>query len=236
VDNNLEYRKIRSIRRVKKHQTVYNFNVPGYESYVANGFVVHNCENHKISQINPPKNSKVIDPCLLASIAEEKHCQSVTMSYNEPTLSYEYLMELGGYCYVVGLKFAIKTNAFVNRDPWQEVCLVTSAMNIDWKGGSGRFEEVARVNSFVLKDRIKEAYDLGVHIEISLPLFYHKDEVEDQIHMAGEFLSSIDKSIPCHLLRISPSHDKSDFIFDPSCLEVSQNILSKYMDNIYSVI
>ena len=35
--------KIKSIKQVKKKATVYNFHVPKYESYVANGFVTHNC-------------------------------------------------------------------------------------------------------------------------------------------------------------------------------------------------
>ena len=39
----LKYRKIQSIRRVSKPQTVYNFHVPGPQSYLANGIVTHNC-------------------------------------------------------------------------------------------------------------------------------------------------------------------------------------------------
>lgn len=39
----MEYKKISKIRRVKGKQTVYNFHVPGPETYVANGIVTHNC-------------------------------------------------------------------------------------------------------------------------------------------------------------------------------------------------
>lgn len=37
------YQKITSIKRVQTETTGHNFHVPGYESYVANGIVTHNC-------------------------------------------------------------------------------------------------------------------------------------------------------------------------------------------------
>ncbi len=42
-DNILKYKKISCIRKIKKNVKVYNFHVPKYESYLANGIVTHNC-------------------------------------------------------------------------------------------------------------------------------------------------------------------------------------------------
>jgi spore photoproduct lyase len=39
----MKVKKIKSIKRIKEKATVYNFHVPKYESYVANGFITHNC-------------------------------------------------------------------------------------------------------------------------------------------------------------------------------------------------
>jgi|694.fasta_scaffold12037_19 spore photoproduct lyase len=39
----LEFKKISSIKVIKKTTKVYNFHVPKYESYLANGMVTHNC-------------------------------------------------------------------------------------------------------------------------------------------------------------------------------------------------
>ena len=236
MKSNLEFKKIKSIKRLKKKQKVYNFNVPGYESYVANGFVVHNCENHEISQKCPPDKTTVISPSKLVEIAIDKHCKSISMSYNEPILSYEYLIALAEESASNGLQFALKTNAFVNRDPWKEICARTQAMNIDWKGDYDSFKMITRTNNYVLKDRIKEAYDYGVHIEISLPLYSFDTELEDYVHKAGKFLSFVDENIPCHMLRISPSYDYSNFIYNSDEIERAKKILSEYMNNIYIVV
>ena len=236
MDSNLEFKKIKSIKRVKKKQKVYNFNVPNYESYVANGFVVHNCENHKISQTSPTESSQVILPSKLMEIAIEKHCQSVSMSYNEPILSYEYLITIAEESALNRLQFALKTNAFVNRDPWKEICKRTHAMNIDLKAGTKEcFKSMTGCSRYVTRDRIKEAYESGVHLEISIPLYYRDDKIEEEIKIVGEFLSSLDKEIPCHLLSIQPSHEYGNFIFNSENMSRAKNILSNYMNNIYEV-
>lgn len=194
------------------------------------------CENHKISQSFDIKGKSFsIDN--LINMAIEKHCQSISMSYNEPTLSYEFLIDLAEQCERSDLKFLLKTNAFVNEEPWKEICKVTDAMNIDLKAGTTEnFRVITGCSQYIVKDRIKEAYESGVHLEISIPLYYKDDELEDEMKILGEFLSSINKEILCHLLSIQPSYKYSDFIFKSKNMKKAKDILSSYMANIYEVV
>jgi len=194
------------------------------------------CENHKISQVSPIEGSKVWSPDELVVAAIDKHCESITMSYNEPILSYEFILPLADACHDNGIQFALKTNAFINKYPWEQICLRTDAMNIDWKGSDLTFASITKARTFVLKDRIKEAYDNGVHIEISVPLYYSKNEYQEQMDKLGHFLKMINRDIPCHLLRISPSYHYDSFISDPEDIKKAQSILSSYLANIYIVI
>ena len=196
----------------------------------------HFCENSNISQSSPDEKLTVMNPWVLMDIAKQKNCKSISMSYNEPILSYEFLLKLARVCKINGLKFILKTNAFINKEPWENICKATDAMNIDWKGSEEKFKQITGVNYYVLQDRIKEAYDYGVHLEISFPLYYQDDEIEEEINIAGEFLSSIDKEIPCHLLPIQSSYKYGQFIFKQENLDKAKEILSRYMCNIYSVL
>ncbi len=193
------------------------------------------CENHEISQSNNIEGEYVSISDII-KLAKNKKCLSVSMSYNEPTLSYEFLIDLAKKCNQEDLKFILKTNAFINKELWNEICQVTEAVNIDWKGSEDNFKSITGVNSYVLQDRIKEAYEAGVHIEISIPLYYKDSELEGEIETAGRFLSSIDSNITCHLLRISPAYKYNNFIFNSENLEKSKKILSEYMNNIYFVV
>jgi len=193
------------------------------------------CESNSISQVSPKNTDNFIGPVIMPKMAKEKNCKSISMSYNEPTISYEYLIDLGERLEQEDLKFLLKTNAYVNKYPWKEICRVTDAMNIDYKGSEEKFKSITGVDKYVLQDRIKEAYDYGVHLEISFPLYYKDDEIEDEMKIAGEFLSSFSSDIPCHLLSIQSAYKYSDFVFKSENMDRAKNILSQYMNNIYVV-
>jgi pyruvate formate lyase activating enzyme len=194
------------------------------------------CENNTISQVPIDSEARVLTPQKITEIAIENSCQSVNMSYNEPIISYEYLMDLADRCHEYDLKFALKTNGFINKEPWREICSKTDAINIDWKGWTRAFLSITGATAFVARDIVREAYDSGTHIEVSIPLYYSSDEIEDQIRKVGKFLSSIDKSIPCHLLRISPSYHYEHFISNSDDIERAREMMATYMNNIYIVI
>ena len=98
-----------------------------------------------------------------------------------------------------------------------------------------KFKYITGVNDYTLQDRILEAYDYGVHLEVSIPLYYQDNEIEKEMTILGQFLSSIDEGIPCHLLSIQPSYKYQDFIFNPENMNKAKDILSHYMNNIYCV-
>jgi len=241
MDDNLEYKKIKSIKRLKKKQKVYNFNVPGYENYVANGFIVHNCENWQISQQDLQVKSFHYDPLQLVTMAKQSDCDSICMTFNEPTIHYEFLIELGEECHKNDLKFIIKTNAYVEERPWRYICLVADAINIDWKGSEESFYSIAGVKHYVIKDRIRQACNnwairfANPHIEISIPLYFSDDKIEEEMEMIGKFISEdlVRPTIPCHLLRVSPSYKYEDFVFNSDNLTMAYLILSKYVKNVY---
>ena len=233
MDNNLEYKKIKSIKIVKKTQKVYNFNVPGYESYVANGFIVHNCENHKQSQFYNKDKSSKFSVKEVVSIAKEKNCKSVCMTYNEPTLYYEYLIDLANKCHESGLKFILKTNAYINKEPWVDICKVTDAMNIDWKGSSLQYKEITGADDYVIRDRISEANSAGVHIEISIPLYHGFLDDVRIFYECSCFLGSVNRGMPCHLLKVFPANKYEEFKSTPDLvISTAKHILSFHMDNV----
>ena len=169
------------------------------------------CENFEISQNNHTKISKVFNIKDIVNIALEKKCQSVCMTYNEPIICFEFLIDLAQECHYNNLKFIIKTNAYINEDPWKHICNNTDAINIDWKGYALQYREVCKADSYVIKERIQEAYDNGIHIEISIPLYHDFLNNPRIFAQCGSFLSAIDENIPCHLLKVFPANMMFEF-------------------------
>jgi len=187
------------------------------------------CENFSISQ-QESSNNKYYNICDIISLAKKYNCESICMTYNEPTISYEFLMDLAAEVHSNKLYFILKTNGYINKEPWKEICSVTDAMNIDFKGSEEKYLNILGAKEYVIKDRIKEAYNSGTHIEISIPLYYN--DIEDEVGSIGEFLSSIDKNIPCHLLKIYSSYKHNETTKDID-IEKAKEVLGKYMKNIY---
>lgn len=194
------------------------------------------CENFYISQCDD-LDSGHYSPYSIVDLAKRKECSSICMTYNEPIISFEYLLDIAKECHKQGLKFVIKTNAYINKEPWKEVCKVIDAVNIDWKGSQSQYKTVCGVNidNNLIYNRIKEAYQSNVHIEISIPIYQRTLEgAAVGLHEFGFFLRNIDKSIPCHILKVYPAYKYENHITtsDQKMFQVF-SLLSEYVDTIF---
>jgi pyruvate formate lyase activating enzyme len=165
------------------------------------------CENHSISQSGPRPFSKHCSPSDIVAIAKEKHCKSVCMTYNEPTLAIEYLLDIGEACHENDLKFIIKTNAYINHDYWEVVCKAVDAMNIDYKGSFEHFEDVTQCRYKDYGRKITTAMNNDVHIELSVPILPgYSNEERDYFWPLEIECAEVGTKLHCHLLKINPAH------------------------------
>ncbi len=206
--------------------------LPGTKTLSFGGFgcsySCHFCENNKISQEKTLKGN-FYSPEKIIQLAKQYNCASICATYNEPTISYEFLMDIAEEVHLNGLKFIIKTNGYVNKKPWKSICDVVDAMNLDFKGNADSYLSVAGAKHYVILDRIKEAYENGVHIEISIPL--HDQMRDEHLEEFGQFISDISSDIPCHLLKIQSAYKHSNTTSDDRIV-VAKNILEKYSSTI----
>lgn len=164
------------------------------------------CENESISQHGQSVLAKHFSVKNIVSDAKEKHCKSVCMTYNEPTLAIEYLLHLAEECHQNDLKFIIKTNAYINQEPWEEVCKVVDAMNIDFKGSFDRFEEITECRYVEFNEKIIVAQNNDVHVEFSIPIFPDVETNNGEYFWPLELLTEVENDIPCHLLKVNPAY------------------------------
>ncbi len=57
----------------------------------------------------------------------------IAFTYNEPTMSYEYIMEISRLASSMGLKTAMVTNGYINPDPLIQLLPFMDAFNVDLK-------------------------------------------------------------------------------------------------------
>ncbi|HDG61894.1 MAG TPA: radical SAM protein, partial [Thermotoga sp.] len=91
------------------------------------------CYNWEISRYRPDHLIKKISPVTLVRMLNDT--KAIVFTYNEPITWYEYIMDV---CKLLSrdVDIILNTNAYVEREPWQELLNYVTALNVDLKAFS----------------------------------------------------------------------------------------------------
>ncbi len=174
-------------------------------SYGCN-FTCDFCQNYMISQGSP----QMIDtsPQNLVDIASnEKENLGIAYTYNEPTIWYEFMMDIAKGIRKHDKKNVLVTNGYMNPDPLRELLPLIDAMNIDLKSMNPEFYiqhcggRVEPVLEFI---RLSAQ---ACHVEITTLLIEGLNTAEEEIRQIARFIADISPEIPLHLSRYFPAYN-----------------------------
>jgi pyruvate formate lyase activating enzyme len=92
----------------------------------------------------------------------------IAFTYNEPTISYEYILEIARLANGMGMKTAMVSNGYINREPLVRLLPFMDAFNIDLKAFRDEFYKVQTGASLSpVLETLKILNEAGKHIEIT---------------------------------------------------------------------
>ena len=165
------------------------------------------CQNWEISQAAPEDvYSYEVPPELMVNRAKEIGARSVAYTYVEPTIFYEYMVDIGALVKNSGLINVYHSNGFINPGPLKNLCKVLDAANIDLKGFSDHFyQELCGGNLEPVLETLKTLKREKVHLEITNLVIPTKN---DEMSMVREMCLWIKKELgadtPIHFSRFYP--------------------------------
>jgi pyruvate formate lyase activating enzyme len=165
------------------------------------------CQNWEISQAAPEDlYSYEVPPELMVNRAKEIGARSVAYTYAEPTIFYEYMIDIGALVKKSGLLNVYHSNGFINPGPLKNLCKVLDAANIDLKGFSDNFyQELCSGNLAPVLETLKTLKQEKVHLEITNLIIPTKN---DEMSMVREMCLWIKKELgpdtPIHFSRFYP--------------------------------
>ena len=216
-DKNYFYVPIRKIDKTTYNGQVYNFEVEGEHSYLANFVSVANCQNFDISQASKGKKAYVfgneIVPEDIVNSALISNCKSIAYTYNEPVIAIEFYREIARLAKKKGLKNIFVTNGYWSKESFDYLNKekLIDAMNIDLKC----FDESIHLRYCGAKlkpvlDTIRRAKKSKVHIEITTLIVPGINEDKKQLTGIVNFIVKLDKNIPWHISRFFPRYKMND--------------------------
>lgn len=176
------------------------------------------CCNEDISKATEQVGTgNYISPEDFVKLTEKHKCQGTSISFNEPTLLFEWALDVFRSAKKKGLYNTYVTNGYMTLDALKMLVEAgLDAMNLDIKGEKefvarhcgGDVEKVWR--------NVKEAKKLGVWVELTtLVIPGHNDSDKDLRSIARKIVE-IDKDIPWHVSRFYPAYKFEHVPITPS--------------------
>ena len=171
-------------------------------------FKCRHCHNWHLSQASPGDvESYDLPPDRVVDIALQRKIPTISFTYNEPTVFYEYVYDIAVLAKQKGLRILWHSNGAMNPEPLTTLLQYTDAVTIDLKG----FTEKAYGNSSAKLDPVlrtlKTIKGEGKWLEIvNLVIPTINDGAEDIRRMCEWIRENISVDTPLHFSRFFPNY------------------------------
>lgn len=204
-----------SIDPIEK-KPLYHF-LPGSLSYSLGGFGCNmrclNCQNYIISQ-NAMKDGQATEilPETAVENAINSNCQSISWTYNEPTMYLEYSLETALLSHKKGLKNIYVSNGYMSDEALELLIPRIDAFNIDLKSMSNEFyKDICQATLHPILDNLKSIYKNNRHLEITNLLISDFNDSDELIRELVDFIATeLGKEVPIHFSRFFPYYKLRD--------------------------
>jgi pyruvate formate lyase activating enzyme len=165
------------------------------------------CQNWEISQAKPEETDyHDLPPADVVRQAMLTGCRSVTYTYTEPTVFYEYMYDTSVIARKYGVKNTMHSCGYINEKPLRELCRYMDAADIDLKAFTEDF--YGRICGGRLRpvlDALVVLREEGVWLEVTnLLIPTLNDNMGDIRRMCNWLVRNVGPDVPLHFSRFFP--------------------------------
>jgi len=197
---------------------LYHF-LPGSTSFsiatIGCNFRCPFCQNWQISQAykkdeESPSGYKLL-PEEVVNQAQAHHCQSISYTYTEPTIFFEYAYETAELAKKEGLDNIFVTNGYMSPEALQTIRPYLDACNVDLKSFREDFyKKICRAHLEPVLESIRLMKKLGIWVEVTTLIVPNLNDSQEELRQIARFLSNLDPDIPWHISRFHPDYQYTD--------------------------
>ncbi len=193
--------------------------LPGTTSYsiatVGCNFHCQHCQNYQISQYphlsageitgNTRSPEQVVGAALSAGSA------SISYTYVEPTIFYEFAYDCCVLAHEQGLKNVFVSNGYMTPEVSRHLAPVLDGINIDIKAFSdGFYKKICKARLQPVLDNVRLMHELGVWVEVTTLLIPGLNDSSAELQQLARFIKDVDPTIPWHVTAFYPTYKLTD--------------------------
>ena len=166
------------------------------------------CQNYAISMADGKSETQDVTPAELAALAHDLSRRphgniGVAFTYNEPLLSYEFIMDAAPLLHEAGLFVVLVTNGMIAPAPLEALLPHVDAMNIDLKGWQPDFYRRLGGDLAAVKHTIARAVK-SCHVEVTTLIIPGQNDSAGDMEEEARWLASLSPDLPLHISRYFP--------------------------------
>lgn len=168
------------------------------------------CQNHEISQlprIVTPIAGWESTPAQVVRRARELGCSSISYTYTEPTVYFEFAWDTAGIARESGLKNVFVTNGYMTAETLELLASRLDAANVDLKSFRDDFYKTQCGASLQpVLDTLRKMKALGIWVEVTTLLIPGLNDTPEELRDLAGFIVSLGAETPWHISRFHPRY------------------------------
>ncbi|UCC94553.1 MAG: AmmeMemoRadiSam system radical SAM enzyme [Candidatus Omnitrophota bacterium] len=197
---------------------LYHF-FPGSEAYsiatVGCNFKCGFCQNWQISQVSYRdgllEDGYALTPEKIVQEARKHGCKSISYTYTEPTIFFEYAFDTAYLAKQEGLYNNFVTNGYMTKETLEAIHPYLDACNVDLKSFREEFyRDICKAHLQPVLDSIRLMKKLNIWVEITTLVVPGQNDSDTELANIAQFIASVGKEIPWHITRFHPNYQFTD--------------------------
>lgn len=188
--------------------------LPGSRTYsiatVGCNFRCLHCQNDRISQYPHVQDGDIpgvaTTPGEVAAAALAAGCASISYTYVEPTIFYEFALDCACLAKERGIRNIFVSNGYMTEQAIRALAPVLDGINIDLKAFADPFyQQICQARLAPVLENIRLFHELGVLVEVTTLIIPGLNDSEAELRAIARFLQSVSADIPWHVTGFHPA-------------------------------
>lgn len=196
---------------------LYHF-LPGSAAYsiatIGCNFRCGFCQNWQISQVSKRETDSSgyeLKPEEIVREAKKSGCKSISYTYTEPTIFFEYAYDTAKLAKKEGLYNSFVTNGYMTKEALKAIKPYLDAANVDLKFFKEEtYKKICQGHLQPVLDSIKLMKKMGIWVEVTTLIIPGQNDSDKELKDIAGFIAGVGKEVPWHISRMHPDYKFTD--------------------------
>ena len=169
------------------------------------------CQNWQISQASKTEGSREayeLKPEEVVREAKKARCASISYTYTEPTIFFEYAYDTARLAKKEGIYNTFVTNGYMTKEAILAIKPYLDACNVDLKFFNDKtYREVCKGSLKPVLESIGNMKEMGIWVEVTTLVIPDVNDSDKELKDIANFIAGLGREIPWHVSRFHPDYE-----------------------------